>query len=113
MRSRALFVMSERVRYKLGKQSSEKERLYFLLDCHGLQLTAGRSGEAVGWRRNVLEEDVQVHGNALEAEHVIAVGGDLDLELRCFLHSIDDRALGVGGLPGASDKAEQSMGEFC
>lgn len=112
MRSRALFGMSGWTIYEHTEQSREKERDYLLLDCHGLQLTIRRSSKTVCWRRNVLEEDVQVHGNALEAEHVIAVGGDLDLELRRFLHSIDDRALRVGCLPGASDKAEKNMGEI-
>lgn len=39
------------------------------------------------------EEDIEVEGNALEAEHVISVGGDLDLELRGFLLPVDHGTL--------------------
>lgn len=35
-------------------------------------------------------EDVEVEGDALEAEHVISVGGDFDLELGRLLLAIDD-----------------------
>jgi hypothetical protein len=43
-------------------------------------------------RRGAPHEDVEVEGNALEAEHVISVGGDLNLELRRLLYAIDDGA---------------------
>lgn len=36
------------------------------------------------------KEDVQVEGNALEAEHVIAVGTDFDLELGRLLLAVDN-----------------------
>lgn len=39
------------------------------------------------------EEDVEVHGDTFEAQHVVAVGGDFDLELWRLLHAIDNGAL--------------------
>lgn len=45
--------------------------------------------------RDAAVEDVEVEGYALEAEHVVAVGGDLDLELGRLLDTIDDGAVVV------------------
>lgn len=49
-------------------------------------------------RRGAAHEDVEVEGNALEAEHVISVGGDLNLELRRLLDTVDDGTLLVLGV---------------
>lgn len=48
--------------------------------------------------RGAAHEDVEVEGNALEAEHVISVGGDLDLELGRLLDAVDDGTLLVFGV---------------
>ena len=45
-----------------------------------------------------LLEDVQVHGNAFEAEHVISVGRDLDLELGRLLYAVDNGTLVILGV---------------
>lgn len=49
-------------------------------------------------RRHGATEDVEHEGNALEAEHVIAVGGDLDLQLGRDLLAVHDGAVGVFGI---------------
>lgn len=50
------------------------------------------------WRLHVPEEDVQVEGNALEAEHIIPVCSDFNLELRGFLFAVDDRTFLILGV---------------
>lgn len=45
---------------------------YLLLDGDSLDLAIGWWYEAVVWEWSVAEEDVQVHGNALKAQHVIS-----------------------------------------
>ena len=62
-----------------------------------LLLVLGLDYPEVG-RGDAAAEDVEVEGDALEAEHVISVGGDFDLELRGFLDSIDDGPLIVFGV---------------
>lgn len=44
------------------------------------------------------KEDVEVEGDALEAEHVIAVGSDFDFQLRGFLLAINNGTLLVLGI---------------
>lgn len=49
-------------------------------------------------RGSAAEEDVEVQSNAFEAEHVVAVGGNLNLELGRLLDAIDDGALVLLGV---------------
>jgi hypothetical protein len=52
----------------------------------------GFDDSEVGWLC-AAKEDVEVQGNAFEAEQVVAVGADLDLKLWGFLLAIDNRTL--------------------
>ena len=49
-------------------------------------------------RGGTAEEDVEVQSNTFEAEHVVAVGGNLNLELGRLLDAIDDGALVLLGV---------------
>lgn len=81
------------------------------------ELAVGRRDQLVLGKSLAFQEDVEHQRNALEAQQVISVvylspwtpsvitlvlgipvGGDLDLELRGLLHTVDDRAVLVGGL---------------
>lgn len=59
-------------------------------DCDLLELAIRRRFQLPLWDLLTTKEDIEVHGNAFEAEHVIAVGWDFDLELGGFFHAIDD-----------------------
>ena len=64
----------------------------------GQQLAIGRWYEPIVGHLHPPEEDIEVHGDALEAEHVVSVGGDFDLELRWFFNTIDDWSLAFGSV---------------
>jgi hypothetical protein len=51
------------------------------LDCHFQKFAVCGSLELVLGHFLSAEENIEVHGNSLEAEHVISVGRDLDFEL--------------------------------
>ena len=83
-----------------------------------LKLTVGRRDQLVVRKSLATQEDVEHQRDALEAKQIISaiclssmvpsiyiwlvfsipVGGDFDLELRGLLHTVDDRAVLVGGL---------------
>lgn len=69
-----------------------------LLNRDRLQLSAWRCNQFIVWIWCLATEDVEHESYALEAEHVISVGGDLNLELRGFLFAIDDGTFAVRGV---------------
>lgn len=64
----------------------------------GLELAAGRGNESKVGGGPLAVEDVEHQGDTLEAEHVVSVGGDLNLELRRLLDAIDDGSLIIFGI---------------
>ena len=64
-----------------------------------LQLPTLRLGQPKFRHGVSAQEDVQVQCDALETQHVVPVGGDLDFELRRFFHAIAvDGSFGFGGV---------------
>jgi hypothetical protein len=57
------------------------------LDCHFQELAVCGSLELVLGHFLSAEENIEVHGDSLEAEHVVSVGRDLDFELGRFLNA--------------------------
>jgi hypothetical protein len=62
----------------------------------GIRIFGLHDAEAGGFY--AAKEDVEVESNALEAEHVIAVGSNFDLELGRFLLAINDGPLLIFGV---------------
>lgn len=79
-----------------GNQRSYLEGLGRDLD-DLLLAVLGFNNAEVG-RGSAAEEDVEVQSNAFEAEHVVAVGGNLNLELGRLLDAIDNGALVLLGV---------------
>lgn len=63
-----------------------------------LQLPALGCNQFIVWQRRFLSEYVEHQSYTLEAEHVISVGRNLNLELRGFLLAIDNRPFRVRGV---------------
>lgn len=68
------------------------------MNCDGFSLSTLRLYQSVIREVLLLPEDVQHQSNSFEAQHIIAIGGYLDFELRRFLFPIDNWSFSFRGI---------------